>query len=151
MLRQARTDFAASKDNGAKTPHKPGRNITADMLWPTYQPVLRPLRRMAEVCAAKVFVAVLGASNYTFAEARLSEALPDWIGAHVNALAFLGGVPKVLVCDNLKAGVTAASHYEPGVNRTYQDLAAHYGTTIMPTRPRKPRDKAMVSYCTLFC
>ena len=83
-------------------------------------------------------------------EARFSEALPDWIGAHVNALAFLGGVPKALVCDNLKAGVTTASRYEPGVNRTYQDLAAHYGTTIMPTRPRKPRDKAKVEAAVLI-
>jgi transposase len=68
----------------------------------------------------------------------------------VDALAFLGGVPKVLVCDNLKAGVTVASRYEPGVNRTYQDFAAHNGTTIMPARPRKPRDKAFASYCTSF-
>jgi transposase len=128
--------------------HAAGEKLFVDFAGDT-MPVFDGLT--AEVCAAKVFVAVLGASNYTFAEARLSEALPDWIGAHVNALAFLGGVPKVLVCDNLKAGVTAASHYEPGVNRTYQDLAAHYGTTIMPTRPRKPRDKATVSYCTLFC
>src|SRR5919201_5534908 len=80
---------------------------------------------------AKIFVAVMGASNYTYAEACASEALPDWIGAHVNALAFLGGVPKAIVCDNLKAGVTASNRYEPGINRTYQDLAAHYGTTIM--------------------
>ena len=97
-----------------------------------------------EVRETKIFVAVLGASNYTYVEARFSEGLPDWIGAHVNALAFLGGVPKAIVCDNLKAGVTTASRYEAGVNRTYQDLAAHYGTTIMPTRPRKPRDKAKV-------
>src|SRR3546814_2437027 len=87
-----------------------------------------------EVREAKVFVAVLGASNYTYAEARFSEALPDWIGAHVNALAFLGGVPRAIVCDNLKDGVTTASRYEPGVNRTYLDLAAHYGTAIVPTR-----------------
>jgi transposase len=103
-----------------------------------------------EVRAAKVFVAVMGASNYTFVQARFSEALPDWIGAHVDALSFLGGVPKALVCDNLKAGVTTASRYEPGVNRTYQDLAAHYGTTIMPARPRKPRDKAKVEAAVLI-
>jgi transposase len=91
-----------------------------------------------------VFVAVLGASNYTFAEARWSEGLADWIGAHVDALAFLGGVPKLIVCDNLKAGVTAACRYEPGINRTYQDMAAHYGTSILPARVRRPRDKAKV-------
>ena len=62
---------------------------------------------------------------------------PDWIGAHVDALAFLGGVPKLIVCDNLKAGVTAACRYEPGINRTYQDMAAHYGTSILPTRVRR--------------
>jgi transposase len=98
----------------------------------------------------KIFVAVLGASNYTYAEARFSEALPEWICAHVNTFAFLGGVPKAVVCDNLKAGVTAASRYEPSVNRTYQDLATHYGTTVMPTRPRKPRDKAKVEAAVLI-
>ena len=93
---------------------------------------------------AHVFVAVLGASNYTFAEARWSEGLADWIGLHVNALRTIGGVPKAIVCDNLKAGVTATCRYEPGINRTYQELAEHYGTAILPTRPRKPRDKAKV-------
>ncbi len=93
---------------------------------------------------AHIFVAVLGASNYTYAEARWSEGLADWIGAHVNALAAIGGVPKAIVCDNLKAGVTATSRYEPGINRTYQELAEHYDTAILPARPRKPRDKAKV-------
>jgi transposase len=93
---------------------------------------------------AHIFVAVLGASNYTYAEARWTEGLADWIGAHVNALSAIGGVPKAIVCDNLKAGVTATSRYEPGINRTYQELAEHYDTAILPTRPRKPRDKAKV-------
>src|SRR4028119_1888630 len=75
---------------------------------------------------------------------RWTQGLPDWIGCHVNAFAFLGGVPRQLVCDNLKAGVTAACRYEPGVNRTYQDMAAHYGTAVVPARVRKPRDKAKV-------
>jgi transposase len=91
-----------------------------------------------------IFVAALGASNYTYAEARWSEMLPDWIGAHVNALAAIGGVPKALVPDNLKAGVTKPSRYEPGINRTYQDLADHYGCLVLPTRVMKPRDKAKV-------
>jgi transposase len=99
---------------------------------------------------AHIFVAVLGASNYTYAEARWSEALPDWIGAHVNALAAIGGVPGAVVCDNLKAGVTATCRYEPGINRTYQDLATHYDTAILPTRPRKPRDKAKVEVGVLI-
>ncbi|MFZ0837844.1 MAG: IS21 family transposase [Xanthobacteraceae bacterium] len=93
---------------------------------------------------AHVFVAVLGASNYTYAEARWSEGLADWIGLHVNTFTAIGGVPKAVVCDNLKAGVTATCRYEPGINRTYQELAEHYDTAILPTRPRKPRDKAKV-------
>jgi len=97
-----------------------------------------------EVRAAHVFVAVLGASNYTFATARWSEGLSDWIGVHVEALGFIGGVPKLIVCDNLKAGVTEACRYEPGINRTYQDMASHYGTSILPARVRRPRDKAKV-------
>jgi transposase len=97
-----------------------------------------------EVHEAHLFVAVLGASSYTYAEARWSETLPDWIGAHVNALDFIGGVPKALVPDNLKAGITKPSRYEPGVNRTYQDLADHYGFIVLPARVRRPRDKAKV-------
>jgi transposase len=93
---------------------------------------------------ARIFVAALGASNYTYAEARWSEGLADWIGSHVNALATIGGVPKAVVCDNLKAGVTRPSRYEPGINRSYQDLAEHYGFVVLPTRVRKPRDKAKV-------
>jgi transposase len=93
---------------------------------------------------AHIFVAALGASNYTYAEARWSEGLADWIGSHVNALTALGGVPKAVVCDNLKTGVTRPSRYEPGINRTYQDLAEHYGFVVLPTRVRKPRDKAKV-------
>lgn len=97
-----------------------------------------------ELRAAQVFVAVLGASNYTFAEATWTQSLPDWIGAHVRTLEFLGGVPRQIVPDNLRAGVLRATWYEPGINPTYRDLAAHYGTAILPTRVRRPRDKAKV-------
>jgi len=103
----------------------------------------------AEQCA-HIFVAVLGASNRTYAEARWSEGLSDWIGAHANAFADIGGVPKAVVCDNLKAGVTAACRYEPGINRTYQELAEHYATAILPARSRKPRDKAKVEVAVLI-
>ena len=97
-----------------------------------------------EVHEAHLFIAALGASSYTYAEARWTETLPDWIGAHVNALDFLGGVPKAAVPDNLKAGITKPSRYEPGINRTYQDLADHYGFVVLPARVRRPRDKAKV-------
>lgn len=92
----------------------------------------------------ELFVAVLGASNYTFAEATRSQSGPDFIGSHVRALAFLGGVPEAIVPDQLKSGVTTACRYEPGIQRTYEELARHYDTTVLPARPSSPRDKAKV-------
>ena len=97
-----------------------------------------------ELRAAQVFVAVLGASNYTYAEATWTQSLPDWTGSHVRTLAFLGGAPRQIVPDNLRAEVLRASWYEPGINPTYRDLAAHCGTAILPARVRRPRDKAKV-------
>jgi transposase len=97
-----------------------------------------------EIHRAEIFVAVLGASSFIYAEATASQALADWIGAHVNALNAIGGVPRQIVSDNLKAGITKACFYEPTVNRTYADMAAHYRTAIIPARPYKPRDKAKV-------
>src|SRR5271163_2303079 len=97
-----------------------------------------------EVHACQLFVAALGASSYTYAEATATQSLPDWIGSHTRAFAFFGGVPAMVVSDNLKSGVTKACFYEPAVNRAYAEMAAHYGTAIVPARPRKPRDKAKV-------
>jgi transposase len=104
-----------------------------------------------EVRRAEIFVAVLGASSFIYAEAIWSQALPDWIAVHVNVLTFLGGVPRQIVCDNLKAGITRACFYEPLVNRTYADLAAYYGTAIIPARPYKARDKAKVEVGCRWC
>jgi len=95
-----------------------------------------------EVHAAQIFVAVLGASNYTYAEATWSQGLADWLGAHVRAFAFFGGVPALLVPDNLAAAVRKAGRYDPEINPSYAELAAHYATAVLPARPRKPRDKA---------
>ncbi len=97
-----------------------------------------------EIRRAEIFVAVLGASSYIFAEATWWQSLPDWIAAHVAMLMFIGGVPRQIVSDNLRAGMTRAGFYEPLVNRTYADMAAHYGTAVIPARPYKPRDKAKV-------
>jgi transposase len=97
-----------------------------------------------EIREAQIFVAVLGASNYTYAEATWTQTLPDWIGSHTRCLSFLGGVPELVVPDNLRSGVTKAHRYEPDTNPTYQDMASHYGVAVMPTRVRKPRDKAKV-------
>jgi len=91
---------------------------------------------------AQVFVAVLGASSYTYAEATWSQDLSDWTGSHVRAFEFYGGVPQQIVCDNLKSAITKACFHEPVVNQTYQDLARHYKTAVLPARPYKPKDKA---------
>lgn len=99
-------------------------------------------RRTGEVHPASIFVAVLGASSYTFAEACWTQTLPEWIGAHIRAFEFFGGVSEIVVPDNPKTGVTKACRYEPDLNRTYQEMAAHYGVAVVPARPRKPRDKA---------
>jgi transposase len=96
----------------------------------------------AEPRQAAVFVAVLGASSYTYAEATWTQSLPDWIGAHIRTFEFMNGVPEIVVPDNLKSGVTKPCLYEPQLNRTYQEMAAHYGVAVVPARPRKPRDKA---------
>jgi transposase len=93
---------------------------------------------------AQLFVAVLGASNYTFAEATWTQGLADWIGSHLRAFEFFGSVPEIVVPDNLKSGVTKTCRYEPGVNFTYEEMAQHYGVAVVPARPRKPRDKAKV-------
>jgi transposase len=97
-----------------------------------------------EVRDAAVFVAVLGASNYSFAEATWSQGLADWIGSHLRAFEFFAGVPEIVVPDNLKSGVTRACRYEPDVNRTYEEMASHYGVAVIPARRGKPRDKAKV-------
>jgi transposase len=89
-------------------------------------------------------VAVLPASSLTFAYASFSQKLPDWIEGQERALSFFGGVPKAIVCDNLKAGVAKALWFEPTLNATFAAMAEHYDTTILPTRSRKPRDKAKV-------
>lgn len=97
-----------------------------------------------EARTAQLFVAVLGASNYTYAEATWTQGLADWIGAHTRAFAFIGGVTAMVVSDNLRSGITKACFYEPQVNRTYAEMAAHYGTAIIPARPYRARDKAKV-------
>jgi transposase len=103
-----------------------------------------------EVIEVQLFVAVLGASSYTYAEATWTQGLADWIGSHVRTFAFIGGVTAQTMSDNLKSGITKACFYEPTVNRTYAEMAAHYDTAIVPARPPyKPRDKAKVEVAVL--
>jgi transposase len=101
-------------------------------------------RETGESTPASIFVAVLGASTYTFARAAQSQGLAYWIDCHVNAFEFFHGVTRLLVPDNPRTGVSRACRYEPDLNRTYHEMAQHYGIAVLPARPRKPRDKAKV-------
>lgn len=121
--------------------HAPGDKLFVDYCGPTV-PVVDAMT--GEIRQAQIFVAVLGASNYTYAEATWTQQLPDLIGSHRRAFEFLGGVPRLIVPDNLKSGVTSACRYEPLLNPTYADMLAHYETAALPARPYKPRDKAKV-------
>ncbi|MGO9095734.1 MAG: IS21 family transposase [Bryobacteraceae bacterium] len=121
--------------------HRAGEKLFVDYAGDTI-PVHNPAT--GEIREAQLFVAVLGASNYTFAEATWTQGLGDWIGSHVRAFEFFDGVTEIVVPDNLKSGVTKACRYEPGVNLTYEEMAHHYGVAVVPARPRKARDKAKV-------
>lgn len=101
-------------------------------------------RETGEVTLAYLFVMALGASNYSYAEFSPSQDLTHWIGSHVRAFEYFGGVPEILVSDNLTSGVTSPCRYEPGINRTYQELAEHYQIAVIPARVKQPRDKAKV-------
>ena len=119
--------------------YRAGEKAFVDYAGPMF-PVVH--RSTGEVRAAMVFVGVLGASNYTFADVTWSRSLPDWTMSHVRMFEFWGGVPALVISDDEKAAVRKASRYEPDLNPTYQELATHYGTTVLPARPRAPRDKA---------
>jgi len=119
--------------------HKAGEKLFVDYAGQTV-PIVS--NSTGEIRTAQIFVAVLGASNYTFCEATWSQKLPDWINSHVRAFEFIGGVPTIVVPDNLKSAVTKACRYDPELNPSYQQLAAHYGTALVPARPLKPKDKA---------
>ena len=97
-----------------------------------------------EILTTQLFVAVWGASNYTYAEASASQDLASWTMSHVRALQYFDCAPAIIVPDNLKSGVVKACRYEPDLNPTYHDLARHYGMAVIPARPRHPRDKAKV-------
>jgi transposase len=121
--------------------HRAGDKMFVDYAGPTIG-VTDPAT--GEVTEYQVFVAVLGASNFTYCEVHPAQDLRSWTLGHVRAFEFFGGVPRVTVPDNLKAGVTRPCFYEPDVNPTYQELAEHYDTVVIPARKRKPRDKAKV-------
>jgi transposase len=133
--------WLATQDLVLRQHHTPGEKCFVDYAGHTVGIVDRAT---GEVREAQIFVAALGASSYTYAEATWSQQLPDWLGSHVRALTFFGGCPAAIVPDNLRSAVTRAHRYEPELNPAYQDFAEHYNVAILPARVRKPRDKAKV-------
>ncbi len=133
--------WAKKLDLSLRQEYRAGEKMFVDFAGKTI-PVVDPLT--GEIRDARVFVAVLGASSYTYAEAVPSEDLPSWTGAHVRAFEHFGGVPEIIVPDNLKSGVSKTCRYEPDINPTYHDLCKHYGTVVIPARVAKPKDKAKV-------
>jgi transposase len=138
---EAYRQWAQKLDLVMRQSHRAGETLFVDYAGQKI-PVVN--RLTGEVHEVSIFIAVLGASNYTYAEATWTQSLPDWIGSHVRTFEALGGVPEVVVPDNLKAAVTRAHRYEPEINRTYAELASHYGVAIIPARAARPRDKAKV-------
>lgn len=128
--------------------HAPGDKLFVDYAGDGVPVVVD--RLTGERRTAQIFVAVLGASSFTYAQATWTQGLADWISAHVGAFAAIGGIPALVVPDNTKVAVIKASLYDPQINRTYAEMAAHYGTAILPARPRKPRDKAKVEQAVLI-
>lgn len=131
--------WLGTRDFSMRQTHRAGEKLFVDYAGHTL-PVIDP--RTGEIRSAQIFVAVLGASNYTYAEATWSQSLPDWIGSHQRCFNFFGGLPELVVPDNLRSGVTKAHRYEPDLNPTYLEMATYYGVAIVPARVRKPKDKA---------
>jgi transposase len=138
--------FAASLKRSMRQVHRAGEKLFIDYSGQTV-PIIDAAT--GEIHRAQIFVAVLGASSYTFAEATWTQQLPDWIASHVRCFEHLGCVPALLVPDQLKSAIKLACRYEPECTSTYEDLARHYGTAVLPARPRKPRDKAAVENSVL--
>ena len=133
-------------DVSLRQEHRAGEKLFVDYAGQTV-PII--CRTTGEITQAQIFLAVLGASNYTYAEATPAQDLPFWIKSHVHAFEFFQGVSEILVPDNLKSGVKSPCRYEPDINPTYQDLAEHYNTAVIPARVKKPKDKAKVESAVL--
>ena len=133
--------WVALQRSSMRQVHKAGEKLFVD--YAGQRPHLVDPRTGALV-DVELFVAVLGASNYTYAEASLTQRVPDFLASHTRALEYFAGVPTLVIPDQLRTGVSDPCRYEPGVQRSYAEWARHYGTAVLPARPAKPRDKAKV-------
>jgi transposase len=141
QFREYYQQWNQSHTNTMRLPRKAGEEMEVDYAGMTIA-ITNP--ETGEISQAQVFVAALPASNYTYAEVQPSQELAHWLGGHVRAFAFFGGVPKTICPDNLKSGVKTPNRYEPELNPSYQEMAEHYQVAVLPARVRKPRDKAHV-------
>jgi transposase len=139
------TRWCDSRNATMRFDHTPGEKMFVDYAGAT---IAIHNAHTGEIRQAAVFVAVLGHSSYTYAEATFTQQTEDWIQSHIRALEFFQGVPSLIVPDNARTGVSKACRYDPDLNPTYHEMAVHYQTAVMPARPRKPRDKDHASYCT---
>ena len=139
--------WAKGLDIALRQDYKAGEKLFVD-----YAGTTIPIRDPAtgEVIPAYLFVATLGASNYSYVEAVLSRELPSWIKSHIHTFEYMGAVPEIVIPDNVRTGVTHPCRYEPDLNPTYQDAMVHYGTTVIPARVKKARDKAKVEVSVLI-
>ena len=128
-------------DVSLRQTHKAGEKCFVDYAGQTVT-VTDP--KTGEMRQAQIFVSVLGASNYTFCEATWDQSLESWTDSHIHAFEYFGGVPEIVVPDNLKSGVSKVCRYEPDLNPTYHEMAVHYGAAVIPARARRPKDKAKV-------
>ena len=133
-------DYRSKLDYSMRQDHKGGEKLFVD--YGEGLSLIDP--QTGDPIKTELFVAVWGASTYTFAEASLTQQLPDWIGSHVRAFEYFGCAPKIVVPDCLKSAVSRACRYEPDINPTYADMASHYGVCVIPARPARPKDKAKV-------
>ena len=138
--------WAGKLELSMRQAHKAGEKLFCDFAGQRMR-IVDP--QTGEITEAPVFVAAMGFSSFTYAEACPSEELVHWIGAHADAISYLGGVPHILVPDNTKVAVTSPCRYEPDLNPTYAEMAAHYGCAVIPARVGKPKDKAKVENAVL--
>ncbi|MDH6513694.1 IS21 family transposase [Polynucleobacter sphagniphilus] len=133
--------FAKTLKPSMRQIHKAGEKCFVDYAGPTI-PIIDVLT--GEITRAQIFVAVLGASSYTFALATRAQKTEDWLLGQRKAFEYFGGVTQVIVPDNPRSLVANPDRYEPQVGRSYAEFAAHYGCAVIPARPRKPQDKSKV-------
>lgn len=132
-------EWRGKLDVSMRQVHKAGEKTFVDYAGQTMEIVDR---LTGEIREAQIFVAVLGASNYTYAEATWTQSLPDWIGSHVRMFEYFEGCSEILIPDNLRSGISKTCRYEPDINPTYAAMASHYGVAVIPARVKKPKDKA---------